>query len=285
MMADGRDRNALAPADDPVPRRMAVLIADRVAARRADALIFAVTTLILTPVVIVGGAMLILLDLARVKLPEYFEVPDALVAAVLCYLFTMTLVVFWSPGRFSLSRLGFVGYAALTWLAMLGLAYLAGWPGTMAGWLWPPFTFLGLLTLALVGRAYEPRDEYYLGFLGAPWLDVPIDPRDDLDRAHARLGVMVVLPGLLFGAWNDLFSSSWLLRPPTPAECRVAADLLAGLDLADPARIEAVLRREGPRGAGRAARLLVRLKLLYRLKSGPMVSAEARDMIRLAIGT
>lgn len=242
------------------------------------------TTLVLTPVFIVGSVVLFMLFAFRTDAPIYLQEMNALVTCSLWYLAVLGFVTLWSPGAFGPhSNARFIVWAALPWFVMVALAHFAGWPGTIAGWLWPPFTLFGLLALALLGRAYEPREEYYLGLMGAPWLDNPLTLRDDVDREHVKLGLLIVLPGFLFGSWSELVSSGWLLRPPTDEECRRAAEFLVAMDLRDRSRMEAVLARSGPRAAGRSARLLLRLGLVERTKGGPFVTAQARDLIRSAI--
>ena len=70
--------------------------------------------------------------------------------------------------------------------------------------------------MALLGRAYEPREDYYLGWFGGLMND-PFSLRDDVDRLHVRLGFMVALPMMLLGAWaskhfHSLVDRGWL-RP------------------------------------------------------------------------
>ncbi len=273
MTANGSDETA---------RRLRALLGDLIRSRRADGVILAVLTALITPLLLVASILIATLLAFGGRTLEIVANGRAAVWATLFSLGVMFGVALYAPvPRWGTADRRFILWALLPWVAMAALVWGAGWPTRTAGWLWPPFVALGLLTLALLGRAYEPREDYYLGWFGG-YMDDPFTLRDDVDRLHARLGFMVVLPMLLLGAWADLMGSVWLLHPPEDADLAGATELMLAMDLRDRAAIRDALTLRGARDSGRAARLLGHLGLIERHRDGPLLSARALDLIASA---
>ena len=249
-----------------------------VRARRRDGLVFAVLTALVTPMLLVGAVLVIVLLGFGSRAGALLEGGPRVAFAVIAMLAAMIPVAMYSPvPRWGTADRRFASWALLPWVMVVALAWLAGYPARVASWYWLPSTALALVEFALLGRAFAPREDYYLGWFGGLAND-PLSLRDDVDRLHVRLGFMVVLLVMLLGAWADLAGSGWMLRMPDDDALARAAALLVAIDRgpvappADPA-------------SARALRLLGQAGLIVRLRDGPAPSAAGHDLLDPGPGT
>jgi hypothetical protein len=257
-------------------------LAELVRSRRVDGWILALLTACVTPLLLVGSIVIAMLLLFRGSALEVVADGRAVAWSTLLVLGGMFGIAIFAPlPRWGMADRRAIPWALLPWAGLAGLMWLAGWPSTPAGWMWPPFALLAVLTLALLGRAYEPKERYYLGWFGGLW-DDPFSLRDNVDRAHVELGFLVVLPSMLLGAWVDLLGCMWLLHAPTSDDVVGATELMLAMQRRDRVAIRDAFEQRGERAAGRAARLLGHLQLIEPHRDGPLLSARALDMLDAA---
>jgi hypothetical protein len=137
---------------------------------------------------------------------------------------------------------------------------------TLGPLFWPPYIACGVLALAGLGLAHEPKDSYYPGWLGG-WMDNPFTWRDDLDRTHLRAGFLAAIPAMILGLWADLFSSRNLLRSRDPDDLALAATVLRRLDEDGTGKSEWLLAH-GTKRPARVLHALSRLRLIMRVQDG-----------------
>jgi hypothetical protein len=230
---------------------------DALGAARRDGLMFAAGTLVLTPVV---GALL----LAPIPLLLMHDRGGATSVdwgtrvVVLADVWLVLLVVIFFAGaramggsRWALAAIGALG-------AAIGVSLISPLREAAPVLFWILWSIPALLMLAFLGHAYEPRDDYYLGWAGGR-LDNPLTFRDDLDRGHVALGFLSGLAAMIFKSCAALLGSGWIWRGLADDELRRAAELLVGL--AEGRRMSSLLVGDRASWAG-ILRVLGKLELI-----------------------
>lgn len=95
---------------------------------------------------------------------------------------------------------------------------------------------------------------FILGLLGKVYLDIPINEYDE--KENPIYSFVLVTTGFIAMAYGELFSSSWLWKPPKPEEIRIGAWMLRKLES------EKTWRLDNRRNHGRTLNFLLRLKLV-----------------------
>jgi hypothetical protein len=271
------------------PRDLRTRFAERMGKDRLDGLVFAVTTVLLTPVFLVGAIFGIFFALQFVDLPviDHMGYGFSLITGInLCMTFMVGSYFMRPKETYKLKQkvpwkwLGSgIGVLAL----MLGLSYGTGWVETNPGLFWPIYGILTLTMLGLVGHAYEPGDDYYLGWATPMgyWDDFTT-VEDDIDRAHFALGCAIAFPRLIMGSYGAMFGSTWLIRGLDNSEQAAATDILNALGDKDQKTASAALRRLGPKRSARIARALDKMRLVAPCKEGLRLTADGEKFMGLS---
>ncbi len=252
---------------------------------RRDATVFAVLTVLLTPVAVLIFLMALFFCLAFVDLPfiDHFGYRISFITgANLCLAF-MAASYFLRPKE-SCQRQNndnnWLLAAAGFFCAILALSYLATMSVTHPAGFWLLYLLLALVMLGCIGHAYEPKDDYYLGWTYGPLLmDDPFTIEDDIDRAHIGLGFAVAISQLILGSYGAIFSSRWLWRGLQEPELAATATLLQGLAARDTTRVLTHLRGMGRESAADIVRALVKLELVVMDKGRPKLSMKGQEFV------
>lgn len=143
---------------------------------------------------------------------------------------------------------------------------------------WVVYGFGFLLALSCLGRAYTPRDHYYLGWLNGVVND-PFTLRDDAHRAHLSLGFAVALPKMIFEAYGHIFGSSWLWSKPRTFAFTAAAQVLLDAEQNDSDHLKKTLKTLDPRNLVIVMSLLQGMKLIQEGRSGMTLTRDGRKTI------
>jgi hypothetical protein len=267
-----------------VTRALRSKLRERCAAARRDGIVFAVLTVLLTPVALVVLVFSLILALGLVNrgwVSHLFDPQSFLAGINLCLAF-MGASFFLRPKekyRCKADDGTWVFAGVVIFCAMLAFSYLTSLPATHPAGFWSLYLVLATLMLGCFGKAYEPHDNYYLGWTFGPYLvDDPFTLRDDIDRAHISLGFASSIANLILESYGAVFGSRWLLRGLPESELNDAVTLVRKLALHDFTSATAHIR--DPRSAADIVRALYKLELVCfehgRLKLG----AEGHDFIR-----
>ncbi|MBI2932691.1 MAG: hypothetical protein HYY16_13670 [Planctomycetes bacterium] len=243
--------------------RIRSALARELGSARRDGALFAILTILLTPVFVVLAVIALVAMVAYVDLPVlddvgYFSSFVTLLNTSLLWMFT---ALFLRPKcRASLADLVWVGAAVVVLAVILWVSYGTRLPEANPRVFWPAYGGLALLMLGLLGHAYEPRDSYYLGWFNG-WMDDPFTLQDDVDRAHVGLGFAMAFPRLIVGSYAEIFGSGWLIRGLGGEELDAAANVLRALSEGRPEEAQRILRSR-ERSAARIVRVLAKLKLV-----------------------
>lgn len=252
---------------------------------RKDAAIFAALTVLLTPLAVALFILMLLFALVLVDLPLIDHLGyerSFLVGINLCLAF-MAASYFLRPKDQYMRQAD-----DTTWL-MVGLGLfcciLALSHGTPLAqihpeWFWPLYLLLALAMLGCIGHAYEPKDDYYLGWTAGPlMMDDPFTIRDDIDRAHIGLGFAISFAHLILDSYGAVFGSRWLWHGLKESELTGSVALLRGLaersDEAVMARFRAIARGS----AADSVRALVKLELVVIDKGHPRLSWKGKEFL------
>jgi hypothetical protein len=255
-----------------------------VSARR-DAMLFALLTVLLTPVAVAFFVLMLLFALAFVDLPviDYLGYSLSFVTGVNLCLAFMAASYFLRPKEQCRRRGDDTGWLLLAgglFCCILALSYATPLAQTRPGWFWPLYLLLALVMLGCVGHAYEPKDDYYLGWTAGPLLmDDPFTIRDDIDRAHIGLGFAVSISRLILDSYGEIFGSSWLWNGVQESELSASVKLLQGLAARDVSEVRARVRELTRGAAANSVRALVKLELVVIDKGLPRISMKGREFL------
>lgn len=235
---------------------------------RKDAITFALLTVLLTPFLlcIAGGVFFFALMLAAGGAVEAL----GSTSGILWFCVAFLLLALYTTWR---GHSGGLPWGAIGLVAAVALLSFTGPLG------YPEGMYLGLCgglsfaALALMGRAYQPRDDYYLGMHHG--MDDPFTLRDDADRAHVAVGCALAIPALVLGAFGEVFASRWLWSEVDDELVRSAARLLVA---AEARNVDEVIRTIGHE-RGRVFQLLERSKLARIHESRVTLTDEGRRLL------
>ncbi|KAA0894162.1 hypothetical protein [Oryzomonas rubra] len=255
------------------------------AGARSDAKLFAVLTVLLTPVAVVLFILMLLFALAFVDLPviDHLGYRLSFVTGVNLCLAFMVASYFLRPKEECRRQDGDTAWLAAAgglFCCLLAMSYATPLSRTHPGWFWPFYLLLALAMLGCVGHAYEPKDDYYLGWTAGPLLmDDPFTIQDDIDRAHIGLGFLVSISHLILSAYGEIFGSRWLWRGMQEAELSTSVTLLQGLATRDASEAMARVRALARGSAADSVRALVKLEFVVIDKGLPRLSMKGREFL------
>ena len=165
---------------------------------------------------------------------------------------------------------------------MLVLSYATSLAETRPGVFWALYGLCALVECAMLGRAYEPRDSYYLG-----WARGDYDPfslgdgvRASVDREAEISQFATGIADMIFGSYASIFASGWLIRGLEHQEIVAAAEALHALCDGDGAAAKAVIARCQPEERGaHVLRALLRMDLVRPGEHGLRISARGEKLI------
>jgi len=235
-------------------------------AARKDGILFVVLTVVLTPAAMALAALVCLLGFFYVFGPASGEIETGrgflaafnvfLVLFLVCFLYR-----FWTDPARRPSAARFVWAAVGVLVMMVGFSHGTALADSHPGWFWSLYGGLVVVYFGLLGRAYQPGGDYYLGWLDS-WIDDPFTLRDDLDRGHVMVGVVSFIPSVVLEAYGEITGRGWIIGGLNESEQQLAADLLRALSTRNPSTIENVRRRLDPVSAARVIKVLDRMGLV-----------------------
>jgi len=257
------------------------------AAKRQDAILFAVLTVLLTPLAVGLAIIMLLFALAFVDLPVIDHLGYRLsfvTGANLCLAF-MAASYFLRPKEQYQRQdndTTWLLVAAGMFCTLMALCYATPLVQTHPGWFWPLYLLLALAILGCIGHAYEPKDDYYLGWTYGPLLmDDPFTIQDDIDRAHIGLGFAVAFSHLILDSYGAIFGSRWLWRGLQESELTVSVALLQGLAMRDTSGVMSRICALAKGSAADIVRAMVKLELVLIDKGYPQLSLKGKDFLDL----
>ncbi|RNC67998.1 MAG: hypothetical protein ED859_11815 [Desulfuromonadales bacterium] len=254
---------------------------------RHDAAVFAILTVILTPIFIAVGTIVLVITLAFVDLPviDNFGYEFSVVTGVNLALGFMAASFFLRPKPVYQRRssdYGWLVVAASFYGALLVISHGTALAKTQPIDFWSMYLFLALAMLGCIGHAYEPHDDYYLGWIAGPILiDDFFTIEDDIDRAHISLGFAVALAHLVLASYAEIFGSMWLWHGLKESELSASVELLQALASKDAGRARSRMRALGKTSALDVIRALVKLEMITVDRGIPRLSLKGREFLGL----
>lgn len=254
---------------------------------RRDAVIYAVLVVVLSPVAVAIFILTLLFTLALVDLPfvDYLGYRVSFITGVNLCLAFMGASYFLRPKaqyQQKASDSSWLLTAGSLFCVILALCYITPLAASHPAWFWSLYLMLTLVMLGCIGHAYEPHDDYYLGWTGGPLLiDDPFTIRDDIDRAHIGLGFLVVIAQVMLESYGAIFGSRWLWRGMQESELAVSAALLQGLAVQDASGVISQIQGMSKESAADIVRALVKLELVVIEKGRPKLSRKGREFVEL----
>lgn len=237
---------------------------------RHDAAIFAITTVLLTPFLVFIAVVVFLMALIYIDFPviDYFGYALSIVTGVNLTLAFMVTSYFLRASETTCQR--HESYA--TWVAvtisllcvLLLFSYAMSLIETHPSYFWPIYFLISLAILGCIGHAFEPREDYYLGWrvVGPIVIDNPLTFKDDVDRAHFSLGFSMAIPSLIIDSYSAIFGSTWLWRDLTEPELSAAVELMQTLSNNDTTSASHTIQKFNTSSALNIVRTLVKLKMI-----------------------
>lgn len=255
------------------------------ASARRDAALFAVLTVFLTPVAVAIFLLILLFALALVDFPVVDHLGyrvSFITGANLCLAF-MAASYFLRPKERYRQREGdttWLSVAAGLFCTLLALCYFTSLANFHPVGFWLIYLLVALGMLGCIGHAYEPHDDYYLGWTYGPILiDDPFTIQDDIDRAHIGLGFAVSMAHLILDSYGAIFGSRWLWRGLEEIEISTAATLLQGIAARETASLSTHMKSIRPEIAAEALRALVKLDLVAMDRGRPRLSMKGQEFM------
>lgn len=237
---------------------------------RRDAIVFALLTVLLTPFLLCIAGLVFFFALMLAGGGFFEELGSTY--GVLWFCVAFLLLALFTTWRGQTSN-GSVPWGAVGLVAAVALLVFTGPVGMSEGVYLGLCGGLGFGALALMGRAYTPRDDYYLGMRNG--MDDPFTLRDDADRAHVAVGCALAIPGLVLGAFGEVFASRWLWSEIDDEIVRSAARLLVA---AEQRNVDEVMRTIGHE-RGKVFELLERSKLARIRGSRVILTDEGKKLL------
>lgn len=254
---------------------------------RSDAKLFAILTVLLTPVAIVLFILMLLFALAFVDLPvvDHLGYRLSFVTGVNLCLAFMVVSYFLRPKsqyQRQADDNNWLLVACSLFCGILALSYATQLVQTHPEWFWAIYVLSTLIMLGCVGHAYEPKDDYYLGWTAGPLLmDDPFTIQDDIDRAHIGLGFAVSISHLILDSYGAIFGSRWLWHGLQESELNASVKLLQGLVTRDVSEVKTRVRELTKGSAANSVRTLVKLELMVIDRGFPRLSMKGREFLDL----
>lgn len=251
---------------------------------RREAATFAALTVLLTPVALGIFIMVLLFCMRLVDLPiiDHGGYQYSFVTGTNLTLAFMVLSYFLRPKaeQQPADSFWFV-LAGGIFCALLLLSYLTTLLASHPVLFWSLYLLMVLLMLGCLGYAYEPKDDYYLGWTWGPvLLDDPFTFCDDIDRAHLGLGFAAAISNLILESYGAVFSSRWLWRGLPESELKATATLLQGLAARDAKGVARHILGMKKESAATIVRALVKLELVVMDKGRPQLSRKGDELVR-----
>ncbi|GFO56327.1 hypothetical protein GMSM_33340 [Geomonas sp. Red276] len=269
--------------DQKLSRALRSRLRELCATARRDALVFAVSTVLLTPVAFVVFIFTMIFAFGMVNRGwiEHLVYRDSFLAGVNLCLAFMGISYFLRPKEKYLchdddNTWAFAGM--VIFCVILAFSYLTRLPVSHAGWFWSLYLILAMAMLGCLGKAYEPHDDYYIGWVVGPYLvDNPFTLRDDLDRAHISLGFAGSVANLILESYGALLGSRWLWRGLAESELNDAVIVVRKLALQDFAGATVHIRDS--RSAADIIRALSKLELVMFEKGRLKLTFKGVDFV------
>src|SRR6185369_2303404 len=206
---------------------------------KSDALLFAMLTVLLTPFLLLALVAAFVFALAFVDLPviDHLGFARSFLAGASLTVGFMLSSYFLNPKpawqqKSTDGAWTFIAIALFCGLLML--SYTTPLNMTHRFWFWTAYLLLAFGSFACMGHAYEPHDDYYLGWGVGPVLcDDPFTFRDDIDRAHLCLGFLASISHMILESYAEIFGSTWLWRKLNDSQLHEAVALLRAIDSND----------------------------------------------------
>ncbi len=252
---------------------------------RRDAAVFAVLTVLLTPVAVAIFLMALFFCLAFVDLPFIDHLGyriSFITGANLCLAFLAASYFLRPKGSYQGQNYdsNWLLTAAGVFCAILALSYLTTMAAAHPAGFWMLYILMALGMLGCIGHSYEPKDDYYLGWTCGPLLmDDPFTIEDDIDRAHIGLGFAVAISQLILESYGAIFSSRWLWRGLQESELAATVTLLQRLAARDTTGVLTPLREMRRESAVDIVRALVKLELVVMDKGRPKLSMKGQEFV------
>jgi hypothetical protein len=270
-----------------IDRALRTKLRELCASARRDATLFVVLTVLLTPLAVAIFILFLLFALAFVDLPviDHLGYELSLITGVNLCLAFMAASYFLRPKEQYQRQDDDTSWLLVAFglfCAILALSYATPLGQTHAGWFWLFYLLLALAMLGCIGHAYEPKDDYYLGWTAGPLLmDDPFTIQDDIDRAHIGLGFAVSFAHLILDSYGAVFGSRWLWRGLPESELTASVALLQGLATRDASVVMSRVRALPKGSAVDIVRALVKLDLVVIDKGHPRLSRKGREFLDL----
>ncbi|GFO63997.1 hypothetical protein [Geomonas paludis] len=254
---------------------------------RHDALVFAALTVLLTPVAVVFFLLTLLFALALVDLPviDHLGYRASLITGANLSLGFMAASYFLRPKEAYQQKSDDSMWLLIgggLFCALLSLCYLTQLSASHPAWFWALYLLLALVMLGCIGHAYEPHDDYYLGWTFGPVLiDNPFTIKDDIDRAHIGLGFVVAVSHLILESYGSIFGSRWIWSRMGESEITASVTLLQRLAVQDSSGVVALLHDLERKSAADVVRALVKLDLVSMYKGRPKLSTKGKAFLEV----
>jgi hypothetical protein len=270
-----------------IDRALRTKLRELCSSARSDAALFAVLTVLLTPLAVAAFILILLFALAFVDLPVIDHLGYKLsfiTGANLCLAFMAASYFLRPKEQYQRQDNDTIWLLVAFGLfcAILTLSYATPLGQTHPGWFWPLYLLLALAMLGCIGHAYEPKEDYYLGWTYGPLLmDDPFTIQDDIDRAHISLGFAVSISHLILDSYGAIFGSRWLWRGLQESELTASVALLQDLATRDASGVMSRVRALTKGSAVEIVRALVKLDLVVIDKGRPKLSRKGIEFLKL----
>lgn len=252
---------------------------------RHEALVFAVLTVVLTPILVAVATVVLIFALAFVDLPliDHLGYGRSVVTGVNLSLAFMAASYFLKPKepyqRHSTDQMWLL-IALAFYCTLLLLSYGTNLSQSHPIGFWSLYLGIALTMLGCIGHAYEPHEDYYLGWLAGPYLmDDPFTIQDDIDRAHMSLGFAVALAHIVLTSYTEIFGSKWLWQGLKESEVSASVEFLEALAINDGSRARSVVAKIGKTSSVGMIRVLVKLEMI-RVNNGVVrLSLKGREFV------